>query len=121
EGANRMSVIDKMEAVNHPKGQLIWADSANKVNITDLRNHGYNVYPVKKYAGSIIDGIKMVQSFNLKITKRSTNIKKGCEQWFFKVDDNNKIIPEPDGHEPDQLAAIRYSMLMYKRKKSFTI
>ena len=110
-----------MEKVNFPKGWTIFCDSANRVNITDLRNHGYTARPVVKYTGSILDGIKMVQSYNLKITRRSEGIKKGCESWFFKVDDNNKIIPEPDGHEPDQLAAIRYSMLMQKKRKSFTI
>lgn len=122
EGSSRMSVVDKMKEVRFESGWKIIADSANKTHIRDLNKNKYNVYPVKKYAGSVIDGIGIVKSYNLKITKRSTGIKKGCESWFFKVDDNNKIIPEPDGHEPDQLAAIRYALMQYtKSGGGFTI
>jgi len=121
KGSNRMSVVDKMQEIAYKKGQMIFGDSANKRNILDLRRNGYNIQGVEKYKGSIIDGIKIIKGYNLKITERSINIKKGCESWFYKVDENNKIIPEPDGHEPDTLAAIRYAMLMYNKRPSFTI
>jgi phage terminase large subunit len=120
QGAERMAVVDKMEEIGFKKGWRIWGDSANKVNIIDLRKPGYNIFPVKKYTGSVIEGIKKVRSYNLYLTPRSTNIKKACESWFFKVDHNGKIIPEPNGHEPDTLAAIRYSVMMSGRV-GFTI
>jgi len=120
KGAERMSVVDKMDEVAFEKGWRIWGDSANKTNITDLRKHGYNIYPVKKYTGSQIDGIKKVRSYKLFLTPRSTNIKKACESWFFRIDHNGKIIPEPKGHEPDTLAAIRYAVMMMARM-GFTI
>lgn len=112
QGTERMSVVDKMEEVKFPKGWMIWGDSANKSNIKDLTKHEYNIRPVKKYPGSVIDGIKILRSYNLHLTPRSTNIKKACESWFFKIDTNGKIVPEPDGHEPDTLAAIRYAIMM---------
>lgn len=121
QGAERMSIVDKMQEIGFPKGQTIFADSANKSSIQSLRNYGYQVYGVAKTAGSIIEGIKIVKSYDLKITRRSKNLKQGIESWYFKVDDNGKVIPEPDGHEPDQLAAIRYVMLMYKRKPQFIV
>lgn len=120
-GAERMSIVDKMDEVKFPKGWQIFADSASRSSIQNMRNYGYQVYPVNKYQGAIVDGIKIVKSYDLRLTKRSTGIKKGIENWFFKLDENGKIIPEPDGHEPDQLAAIRYAMLMYKRKSGFTV
>jgi len=51
------------------------------------------------------------------ISHRSQNIKKAIESYFWKVDQNDKIIPEPDGHEPDTLAAIRYSIMRQKKDK----
>ena len=76
-----------------------------------MRRHGYNVRAVKKYAGSVSDGIQKLRSYNLVVTKRSVNLVKGLESWFWKVDKNGKIVPEPDGHEPDGLAATRYVVM----------
>ncbi len=121
QGAERMSIVDKMQEVGFPKGHTIFADSASRTSIASMRNNGYQVYGANKYSGSVIEGIKIIKSYDLKITKRSSALKKGIESWFFKIDDNSKIIPEPDGHEPDQLAAIRYAMLMYKRKPQFIV
>lgn len=120
-GAERMSIVDKLDELKFPKGRTIYADSASRSSIQNLRNYGYAVYPVNKYSGSIVDGIKIVKSYDLKLTRRSIGIKKGIESWFFGIDENGKIIPEPDGHEPDQLAAIRYAMLMHKRKVNFVV
>jgi phage terminase large subunit len=111
KGAERMAIVDKLEEVNHLRGQLIIADSAGATEIKDLRKYGYNVRGVKKYSGSVIDGISKVRSYTLFITRRSINIKNGCESYYFKVDNNDKVIPEPDGHEPDGLAALRYVIL----------
>jgi phage terminase large subunit len=108
KGAERMSIVDQMELVKHNKGQLIIADSAGRIEIDDLIKHKYNVQGVKKTPGFQIMGINKLKGYDLYITERSTNIKKGIEEWFFKVDRNGKIIPEPEGHEPDGLAALRY-------------
>jgi len=115
KGAERMSIIDKLIEVNHPKGQLIIGDSAAGTSLRDMRKHGYNVIGVKKGAGSQIKGIRDLRAYNIFITKRSKSIKKGIEKWFFKVDKNDKIIPEPEGHEPDGLAALRYVVMSKKR------
>ena len=61
----------------------------------------------------VYDGINKVKAYNIHITRRSTGLKKGMEQWFWKVDGNGKIVPEPQSHEPDGLAAIRYLMLYF--------
>jgi hypothetical protein len=49
------------------------------------------------------------------ITTRSVNLKKGIENYFWKVDINGKVIPEPDGHEPDGLAALRYVITTFDK------
>lgn len=113
-GAERMSIVDKMEEIGFEKGWRIGADSSGATEIKDLIKHRYNVYSVPKPPGSIIDGIKKVKMHSLHVTMRSTNVKKGLESWFWKVDPNGKIIPEPAGHEPDTNAATRYGVMTYK-------
>lgn len=118
KGAERMAIVDQMELEKRNKGQRIVGDSANRTAIDDLKKHGYNIKGVKKPTNGQIDGINKVRGYDLHITKRSTNVKKGLEKWFFKEDRNGKIIPEPDGHEPDGLAALRYIIMEYSRKQT---
>jgi len=110
KGSERQSIVDKMQEVNFQKGWLIVADSAGRNEIRDLNKYGYNVKGVSKPRNSIIEGIGKVRGYDLFLTKRSVNMKKGIESWFFKIDVNGKIVPEPEGHEPDGLAALRYAM-----------
>lgn len=111
EGAERMSIVDKLEEVGHDKNWLTIGDSSGKTELIDMNKHGYNTRGVKKKSGSISTGIKRMKSYNIKVTKRSLKIIEGMQSWFWKIDHNGKIIPEPDGHEPDELAAARYVML----------
>ena len=110
-GAERMAIVDKMDDISFEKGWPIVADSSGRVSILDMRKHGYNVIAVKKYPGSVLDGIKKLRAYNLHFTARSKTMRKGVETWFWKVDENGKVIPEPDGHEPDPLAALRYVIM----------
>ena len=93
------------------KNHLTIGDSAGKRELLDMNRHGYNVRGVKKKTGSIKDGIKLLRSFNIHVTESSTSIIEGMNGWFWKLDHNGKIVPEPDGHEPHTLAAARYVML----------
>ena len=122
EGAERLAIVDMLDFEERPKGHRIVADSAGATEIRDLKKYGYSVKGVKKPPGSVSAGINKLRGYNLFITKRSKNMKKGFESWFFKVDANGKIIPEPDGHEPDGLAALRYvEMFNSKPRRSAPI
>jgi phage terminase large subunit len=116
DGAARMSIVDKLDEVKHIKGHLIIADSAGRTEIEDIRKYKYSIKGVKKPAGTIVPSINKVRGYNLFITPTSVNLKKGIESYHFKVDHNGKIIPEPDGHEPDGLAAIRYVIIEHTKK-----
>ena len=115
QGAERMSIVDQMVYINYSRGQQIIADSSGATEIKDLRKYGYNVKGVKKPTGSIINGINKTRGYDIYLTDRSINIKNGIEKYFWKVDINGKIIPEPEGHEPDGLAALRYVIMEYDR------
>lgn len=115
QGAERMAIVDQLDFLSYPRGQMIIADSAGATEIRDLLKYKYNVIGVKKPVRSVIDGINKLRGYNIFLTRRSVNIKKGIESFFWKVDLNGKIIPEPDGHEPDGLAALRYVIMMFDK------
>lgn len=110
-GAERFAIVDKLEEVKHQKNWMTIGDSAGKTELLDMAKHGYNARGVSKKTGSISTGIKRLRSYNIKATKRSKNLIHGLQNWFWKIDHNGKIVPEPDGHEPHTLAAARYVML----------
>lgn len=120
-GAERLCISDKMAEVGFRKGWRIGCDSSGAVEIKDLKKHGYNADGVKKGTGSVIEGIKKLKSFNIHVTRESEELIKGFENWFWKVDHNGKIIPEPKGHEPDGLAASRYAVMSENRSTTTRI
>lgn len=117
EGAVRMSIVDKLDEVQHTKGHQIIADSAGATEIKDIRKYKYNIKGVKKTPGSVMQGTNKLRGYNLFITETSINLKKGIEKYHFKVDHNGKVIPEPDGHEPDGLAALRYVIMEHSKSR----
>lgn len=101
-------IISRIKAF---KSWLTIGDSSGRTELLDMKKHGYNVRGVHKAKGSVYDGIKKLRGYNIMVTKRSTNMINGFQSWFWKTDANGKIVPEPDGHEPDGLAAARYIVL----------
>jgi phage terminase large subunit len=99
---------------------MIIGDSAGATEIRDLQKYKYNIVGVHKPVKSVIGGINKLRGYNIYLTKRSVNLKKGIESFFWKVDINGKIIPEPDGHEPDGLAALRYVIMMTDKFQGIT-
>lgn len=78
---------------------LIIADSSASRTIKDMKFQGINVIPVKKYAGSIVDGIRLMQDYEIIITERSFNLEKElmAYRWIdskagVPIDKNNHLI-----------------------------
>ena len=74
--ANDLQVSDlkgaiKLIALPH---DLIIADSADPRMIQELRNSNLNVKPIKKYDGSVLEGIRLVQDYDIIVDKESTNL-----------------------------------------------
>lgn len=111
KGAERPSIVDQLETVIHSKGWMICADSSGATEIIDIRRHGFNIRGIGRPKGSKYAGIQLMRSWNIHVTPASLNLIKAFESWFWKIDHNAKIIPEPASHEPDLLAAARYVQL----------
>lgn len=80
-------------------GKLIMADSASPRTIYDLQEHGLNVEGVKKGAGSVLEGIKILQGFTLVVDESDSNLIKELNNyvWIDKrggvpIDDWNHLL-----------------------------
>ena len=97
----------------------IYCDTARPETIEEIRRAGLNVKPALK---AVWDGIQMVKSRPLFITKGSTNLIKEIKSYKFKVDKDGKVLDEPVKFLDDAVDAMRYGIYsrIFKPKKTYT-
>lgn len=120
-GSNYPSIEGELRSHGITSEKII-GDSAAKTAINELKSCGFNISPVKKYPGSIEDGILLMNNFKpFLVTKRSINTVKEL---------NNYIYPEKGGKMPIDsfnhlMDMYRYVALTYlknrKRKLKFKV
>lgn len=96
----------------------IFAETARPEAIEEIRRTGLNIKEADK---SVIDGINMVKSMPLFITRRSTNVIKEIKSYKWKVDKDGRVLDEPVKFNDDAMDAIRYAVYtrMFKPKRVF--
>ena len=97
--------------------KLIIADSAEKRLINDIGEAGVNVMAVKKYAGSVLEGIKIIQNYELVIHPDSTDIGKELNNYAW----SDKKSDTPIDAYNHWIDAIRYYVQMTTRNSFFVL
>jgi phage terminase large subunit len=98
---------------NIPKA-LVIADSAEPKSIDELKMYGVNVLPCVKGKDSIQQGIQYVQDQKCSMTRRSVNGLKEYQNYFWKIDNNGKVINVPEAGYDHWNDAIRYGLDSFK-------
>lgn len=91
---------------NIDKDKLIVADSAGQRTISDLKGRGLNIIPVEKGAGSIVDGIRLIQEYDLIIDTDSIDLINEITGYIW-LDKKGEIPIDKDNHLID---AMRYAI-----------
>jgi len=92
--------------------EVIFADSAEPKSIAELRRYGYYVKPVDKGRDSINYGINILQQYNFKVTKRSTNLIKELRSYTWDKDRSGATLNKPVDAFNHAIDAIRYFAMM---------
>jgi phage terminase large subunit len=93
---------------------LVIADSAEPKSIDEIKMYGVNILPCVKGKDSICQGIQYVQDQKCSLTKRSINGVKEYNNYFWKVDNNGKIINTPESGYDHFNDAVRYGLDSFK-------
>lgn len=111
-----LSYLIKMLGIN--RSTEIFAETARPEAIEEIRRAGLNIKPADK---SVIDGINMVKSMPLFVTKRSTNLIKELKSYKWKKDKDGRVLDEPVKFNDDACDALRYGVYtrMFKPKRKF--
>lgn len=98
---------------------LTIADAAEPKSIDELCSYGHNVLPCVKGQGSVTQGIQLVQSQRISVTKRSLNIIKEYRNYLWRTDKNDKILNQPEDGNDHMMDAIRYAVASYMPRSFF--
>lgn len=93
------------------KNRKIISESADPRLIDEIYNAGLNIHAVEKFQGSIMAGITKMQEYNIKITKRSSNIKKEIDNYVYDQDKEGKYINQPVDEFNHAIDSGRYVIL----------
>lgn len=107
-----------IKALGITRATEIFAETARPEAIEEIRRTGLNIKPADK---SVIDGINMVKSMPLFITRRSTNVLKEIKSYKWKTDKDGKVLDEPVKFNDDAMDAMRYAIYtkMFKPKRVY--
>lgn len=106
--------VAKFLKANNPNNHIIWADSEDPKGIQEIKNFGINtIFPVKKGAGSVNNGIDILKRYNLFITEDSINLIKEIRNYkWFKDEKANRYLNIPVKDNDHAMDALRYVALM---------
>jgi len=93
------------------KNDLIYGDSARPETISFIKKQGYNIVGVKKWAGSIEDGISYIRGFeHIYIHPRCKNTAKEFVKYSYKVDRAGNVTSKLVDKHNHYMDGLRYSL-----------
>ena len=104
------------EAAKHRTG-MIYADSAEPKSIAELRRMGLSITATKKGRDSIVNGIALLQEYDILVTKTSTDLVKELRNYRWDRDKEGTALNKPIDDFNHGLDALRYLALMRLTKK----
>lgn len=112
---NNLQVFDlKTVIATHTKAwELIVADSANPRLITELRKE-FNIKGVEKRSGSVVEGVRLVQDYDIITDKESVNLVKELRNYTW----NDKKAGIPNDSFNHLLDALRYYVHETTKRKA---
>lgn len=110
EGSTKVSIQQRLMENGISRSNEIIADSAAKASISELRSVGYNVKPVQKYPGSIVDGLELMQRYApFYVTERSVNLIRELKNYTRKKDfASGRFLKEPIDSFNHTIDLVRY-------------
>lgn len=118
KGLSNKQIADILK--QQDKQAIVIADSAEPKSIDEIMLYGLTVLPAEKGQDSIRNGIAVIQSQRISVTKRSTNIQREYRGYLWMTDRSGKVLDKPEGGNDHTLDAIRYGLTSVVRTSSGT-
>lgn len=98
-------------AINERGDTKIISESADPRMIDEIQYSGFNIAPVRKYSGSVKDGIKKMLEYKIRITESSSNVIKEFKNYTYQQNKDGVWLNEPIDAMNHAIDAVRYVIL----------
>lgn len=109
KGMSNKQIADIILNLHLPHTTVV-ADSAEPKSIDELSSYGVTAIPALKGPGSVTQGIQLIQSRPISVTKRSVDLLKEYRNYLWLEDKDGKILNKPTPGADHQMDAIRYAV-----------
>ncbi len=93
----RTSQLSQILKSRKLENRLVVADSSARRTILDLRAEKLNVVGVRKYAGSVMDGIRLLQDYKIIVDPSSEHLPHELDTWVW-VDERGGVPLDANNH-----------------------
>lgn len=114
-GLTNQDLIQELRDLGINRYSEIIADSAEPKSIEELHRAGFNVKPAIKGQDSVRQGIGVMQSIRLHISKNSDNLKKEFASYCWRRDKSGRALPVPIDAWNHGIDAARYRITYNRR------
>jgi len=101
-GNSTDQLIDILNNRLNPIKSVVVADSADPRTINDIRQRGLNIYPAKKGADSVRNGIKRIQDYEIIVDANSLNLINELRNYIWH-DKRSQVPIDAYNHQIDPL------------------
>ena len=111
-GVNAPNISDRMleEGLIMSEADIV-AESAEQKSNQELRNAGWHVEDARKGPDSVRNGIDLMKRYKIKVTARSSNLKKELNTYKWRQNKNGDFLNEPVDFRNHLIDAARYVCL----------
>lgn len=121
-------IVEVIKQLDEPN-TIVIADSQEPKSIAQMKQLGLTIFPCEKGKDSIRNGIQLVQSHKVSVTRRSQNIIREYQNYQWKKDRNgDPVSPNiPEDRQDDHLMdAVRYAIaslekMIKKERKPYSL
>ena len=110
-GLTNPDIAGKLIESGISKNDEIVADSAEPKSIEELRRMGWRINPAKKGPDSVKLSIDILKRYELKITRRSVNLRMELSRYKWKTDRSGRTLNEPVDRWNHLIDPLRYVAL----------
>ena len=116
-GLINQDIANHMRELGINRTVAIFADSSEPKSIEEIYRQGFNIKPTAKGRDSVINGIDVVKSYQLRITTSSSNLLKEIRGYKWQEDKNNNLVNKPTDYNNHLMDAMRYGITMAINKQ----
>lgn len=106
----------KFPGIAGAKRGLIRADSARPETVSYMKRQGFAIVPAIKGQGSLEDGVKFLQSFDIIVHPRCVNVRQELRDYKYKIDPHTEeVLSDLEDKNNHTIDALRYALEELRR------